>query len=107
MKMLSIIYRLSSANASILSYPFLHFFLLPVRTSLVPLPIKDLQTPLRSRHNIQRLNTDPLLLAQHENRAISHIVRNERLEAIHKSVITILVIPDTTMELARVTCIWK
>jgi hypothetical protein len=44
-------------------FHLVHRFLLPVLAPSIPLPIKNLQTPLRSRHNIQRLDAYPIFLA--------------------------------------------
>jgi hypothetical protein len=42
--------------------PLTHPLIPPPLTPSIPLPIKNLQTPLRRRYNIQRLNTHSILL---------------------------------------------
>jgi len=52
--------------------------LLRALTSLIPLPVKYTQTPLRRRHHIQSLDRDLLRLLQHPNRVLCNFLRKQR-----------------------------
>ena len=73
----------------------LHLCLLPILTPLVPLLVNNLQTSLRRRYNVERLDTDPLFLIQHEHYTFHNVLCNERLEAVHEGVVLVLVIANT------------
>ena len=55
----------------------------------------NLQTPLRRRHHIQRLDTDPLPLLEHSQRTPRHIIQIQRLKPLHKFLSQPILIPHS------------
>jgi hypothetical protein len=89
------IIRQSTSIITSPKYLLLHRFSLPPFVSAVPLAIKNLQTPLRSRHNIHRLDTHPIFLTQHKRRGLRNVVCDQRLKTLHKLVVPGLIEADT------------